>query len=152
MTMRLRNVDVDPSSDVSGWPFEAVLAALDRGGLTEWRRLAAAVRDDPWGPLARKIEQALDVSEPYGVAPLMRAVIGRARERAAESERREVARLVAAAIERSGLGRAAFASAIGTSPSRLSTYESGRVMPSAALLLRMSRLADRARDAASGRG
>lgn len=144
MTVKLRNVDVDPASAVSGWPFEAVLAALERGGLTEWRRLAAEVRDDPWGPVSRKIEQALDVAEPEGVTPLMREIISRARDSAVQSERRAVARQVTGAIERSGLGRAAFAAAIGTSPSRLSTYESGRVVPSAALLIRMNRVADRA--------
>jgi len=36
---------------------------------------------------------------------------------------------------------AAFAEAIGTSPSRLSTYANGRVAPSATLLLRMERVA-----------
>lgn len=42
----------------------------------------------------------------------------------------------------SGLSRAEFASRVGTSASRLSTYVSGRVTPSAALLLRMRRVAD----------
>lgn len=144
MTVNLRNVDVDPASPVSSWPFEAVLVALERGGLTEWRRLAAEVRDDPWGPVSRKIEQALQVAEPYGVSPLMREIISEARDSAARSERGEVAEQVTWAIQRSGLSRAAFASAIGTSPSRLSTYESGRVVPSAALLVRMNRVADRA--------
>jgi transcriptional regulator with XRE-family HTH domain len=46
-------------------------------------------------------------------------------------------------VKRSGLSRAAFASRIGTSASRLSTYSSGKVIPSATLLLRIRRLADR---------
>jgi transcriptional regulator with XRE-family HTH domain len=41
----------------------------------------------------------------------------------------------------SRLSRAEFASRIGTSPSRLSTYVTGKVTPSAALLVRMRRTA-----------
>ncbi|MGH3800441.1 MAG: helix-turn-helix domain-containing protein, partial [Pseudonocardiaceae bacterium] len=51
----------------------------------------------------------------------------------------EITRLQAA----SGMARAEFASAIGTSVSRLSTYLSGKVTPSAALLVRMRRVATR---------
>ncbi|MFM9125265.1 MAG: helix-turn-helix domain-containing protein [Actinomycetota bacterium] len=46
-----------------------------------------------------------------------------------------------AAIAASGMTAAAFADAIGTSPSRLSTYASGRVVPSAALRVRRERRA-----------
>jgi transcriptional regulator with XRE-family HTH domain len=53
--------------------------------------------------------------------------------------RAEVRRLV----DESGLTRADFASRIGTSASRLSTYVNGKVTPSAALLLRMKENAQR---------
>ena len=43
----------------------------------------------------------------------------------------------------SGMSRAEFVSAIGTSVSGLSTYLSGKVSPSAALLVRMRRVATR---------
>jgi transcriptional regulator with XRE-family HTH domain len=46
-------------------------------------------------------------------------------------------------ITRSGLSKAQFAARIGTSPSRLSTYLNGKVTPSAALMVRMRRLAGR---------
>ncbi len=144
MSLAFRNVDVDPASGVETWPFEAVLTALERGGLHYWRRLALAIADDPWGPLTRKVEQALAAAEPYGVTTLMTAVIDHARAAAQASERRAVAGLIAEAIGRSGLSRTDFATRIGTSASRLSTYESGKVVPSATLLLRMTRLADRA--------
>jgi len=52
---------------------------------------------------------------------------------------------VAALIDASGLDRSAFAKRIGTSASRLSTYASGKVTPSAAMLLRMQHLAERCR-------
>ena len=50
---------------------------------------------------------------------------------------------VRAAVDRSGLTNAQFAELVGTSASRLSTYLSGKVTPSAALLLRMERAASR---------
>ena len=43
-------------------------------------------------------------------------------------------------IARSGLSQAAFAERIGTSASRLSTYASGKVIPSATLVVRMRRV------------
>ena len=46
-----------------------------------------------------------------------------------------VARLVRQAVLRSGLSAKEFAAHVGTSPSRLSTYMTGKVVPSAALLL-----------------
>jgi transcriptional regulator with XRE-family HTH domain len=51
----------------------------------------------------------------------------------------EITRLLAD----SGMTRAEFASALGTSTSRLSTYLSGKVTPSAALLVRMGRVETR---------
>lgn len=55
-----------------------------------------------------------------------------------------MARRVREAVARSGLTKAAFARRIGTSPSRLSTYLAGTVTPSAALAVRMERMADHA--------
>ncbi len=147
MTLRFRHLDVGPDAPVEAWPTEGVLAALERGGLSDWRRLAMAVRADPWGPVARRLEDALAASRPYGAAPLMERVLAHARLDAEAAERAEVARRVRAHLDASGLGRAAFAEAIGTSASRLSTYLNGRVAPSSTLLVRMERVARRAADA-----
>lgn len=137
--LAFRNVDASPSDPVSEWPLEAIQTALERGGLSHWRRLAAAVHADPWGPAARLVEEVLRYSRPYGVAPLMEQLISRAREVAESSEREAVAAEVRQLIETSGMSRSEFASRIGTSTSRLSTYATGKVTPSAALLLRMRR-------------
>lgn len=136
-TLAFRNIDVSPADPVSGWPIEAIQTALERGGLSDWRRLATAVDDEPWGPVARRIEEVLAYSRPYGIAEAMERVIARARAKAERSERDQVAQEVNRLIAKSGLSRAEFASRIGTSASRLSTYATGRVMPSAALLVRM---------------
>lgn len=140
MTLKFRNLVTPPDAPVQEWPTEAVLTALERGSLRDWRRLLRVMDREPWGDTARKVEQALAVSRPYGVAGLMERAIHRARKRVSGQERAEVARQVRRHLDRSGLTRLEFAQRIGTSPSRLSTYLNGKVTPSAALLLRMSRV------------
>jgi DNA-binding transcriptional regulator YiaG len=141
VSLRFRNLDVTPAAPVESWPTEGVLAAVERGFLSDWRRIVAAVRRDPWGPVARRLEQALEVSEAYGTRPLLERALARARADAAAAERAEVARRVRALLDSSGLSRAAFAESIGTSAPRLSTYLSGKVAPSSTLLVRMERVA-----------
>ncbi len=65
------------------------------------------------------------------------AALQRARDTAETRERDEVALRVREAIARSGLTAAEFAKNIGTSASRLSTYASGQVVPSASMLVRV---------------
>jgi DNA-binding transcriptional regulator YiaG len=91
--------------------------------------------------VARRIEGVLEYSRPYGVAKTMELVIGIARSEAERGERQAVADEVNQLIKTSGLSRAKFASRIGTSPSRLSTYATGKVAPSAALIVRMRAVA-----------
>lgn len=143
MSLAFRNIDVSPEDPVELWPTEAVLTALERGGLGHWRRLTAAIVEDPWGPVARRVEEALEVSRPYGVGVVMNDVLAGARRRAERAERAAVAAEITRLQAVSGMARAEFASAIGTSVSRLSTYLSGKVTPSAALLIRMRRVATR---------
>lgn len=140
MALVFRNVDADPADPVETWPAEAVRTALERGGLSYWKRLRAAILDDPWGPVARRVEEAIAVDPPYGTGPLFADVISDARARAEADERDAVAAEVQDLLDRSGLSRAEFASRIGTSTSRLSTYLTAKVTPSAALLVRMRRV------------
>jgi predicted XRE-type DNA-binding protein len=140
-TLAFRNVESSPDDPVTEWPQEAIQAGLERGSLFHWRPLAKAIRDEPWGPVARRVEEVLGYSRPYGVAEAMEQVIARAREAAETAERQAVATEVEKLIETSGLTRAEFASSIGTSTSRLSTYVTGKVSPSASLLVRMRRVA-----------
>lgn len=141
--LKFRNLDASPDEPVESWPFEGVLAALERGTLPDWRRVARSIGADPWGPVARQVTEALSFSRPYGVAELMEAVIIQARLDAAVRERMEVAGQITALLDRSGVSRTVFAERIGTSASRLSTYLSGKVTPSASLLVRMRGAAER---------
>lgn len=72
----------------------------------------------------------------------MERVIEHARRDTEAAERLAVAAEIQRLIEESGLTRRAFASQIGTSTSRLSTYATAKVVPSAALLVRMRSVAE----------
>jgi DNA-binding transcriptional regulator YiaG len=135
-----RNVDVSPNDPVEEWPLEAIQTGLERGSLKHWRRLARAIRAQPWGPVARAVEEVLTYSRPYGIAKTVERLIERARRESEAAERTAVATEVLQMINQSGLSRREFASRIGTSASRLSTYATGKVVPSATLMLRMRRV------------
>ena len=46
--LSFRNITASPDDPVETWPFEGVLAAVERGTLPDWRRLARAIQADPW--------------------------------------------------------------------------------------------------------
>ena len=140
-TLKFRNIDASPDDPVETWPFEGILAAIERGALPDWHRLAAAMRADPWGPVAHQVLEAIHLSHPYGTTELLEGVVTHARKLATESERADVASEVQALVARSGMSKQNFAERIGTSRSRLSTYISGKVVPSATLMVRMRRVA-----------
>ena len=137
MDLEFRNVDADPSDDVRTWPYEALVAAIDRGLVPDWQPMFAEIRRSPWGPVVRRIERYLVYRDPDGVGVLFRLAIEHARENADRAARSEVARRITDAVAQSGLTKAEFATRVGTSASRLSTYLSGKVSPSAAMLVRI---------------
>jgi hypothetical protein len=140
MTVTFRNVDVEPGTEVSDLPYEALVTIIDRGLVPDWRPIFAEMRRSPWGRVARRVEHYLGYREPDSVSTLFRLALDRARADAETTERAEVAGRIRDAIVRSGLSAEAFARLIGTSASRLSTYANGRVVPSAAMLIRIERM------------
>ena len=148
MALAFRNIDASPADPVQTWPFEGVLTALERGGLNEWRRLAHAIEAEPWGQVSRYVEQAVAIAHPYGVSQVMTDIVAHARRDAEQSERAEVAATMRELIAASGRTQARFAADLGTSASRLSTYATGSVVPSATMLLRMRWVATSRRDTA----
>jgi hypothetical protein len=153
MVVGFRNVQASPDDDVRTWPYEALVEVVDRGLVADWQPVLAEIRHWPWGPVARRVERYLAYREPDGVGTLFGLAIDRARRDADRFDRECVAERVGDAVERSGLTRAEFAELVGTSPSRLSTYLSGKVTPSAAMLLRMERASDvTSRQAVGGGG
>lgn len=141
MTVSLRNVDVPLDADVTDWPYEALVTVLERGLVADWQPVFRALRTDPWGPVARRVEHYLTYTDEPGVRVLFGRALAAARAALERSERADVAARIRAAVASSGLSQAEFASRVGTSRSRLSTYASGRVTPSAAMLLRIERAA-----------
>ena len=139
MPVEFRNVDASPSDDVRTWPYEALVTAIDRGLVPDWQPVFAELRRSPWGRVARRIERYLSYRQPDGVSALFALAIERARAGADRADRAEVAARLREAVSRSGLTKAEFAELVGTSASRLSTYLSGKVTPSAAMLVRIER-------------
>lgn len=137
MSTAFRNVEGSPALPLEQWPYEALVAAIERGTIGDWLPLIRAIAQSPWGTVARRIEEYLGYAQPYGVGPLLSRAIARARANAEAHEREVVAARVRSLIDQSGLSTEQFARAIGTSRSRLSTYASGKVVPAATLLVRM---------------
>jgi hypothetical protein len=135
-TLHFRNINATPDDPVERWGVEGILAAIDRGSLPHWRRIAATVREDPWGPVAADLEQALTLAEDVGVAATLGRALAQARDDVDSAARAEVRRRLHALVDTSGLSAAQFAQRLGTSASRMSTYLSGKVVPSAALMVR----------------
>lgn len=139
MSLRFRNVDVP--TQVRTWPYEAIVTTIERGTIGDWAVLTREIARDPWGPVARQVEEHLEYAEEPGTVALFRRRIAAARASAEASEREQVAQRVRDLVLVSGMSAEEFARAIGTSRSRLSTYRSGKVTPSAALMVRMERVA-----------
>jgi DNA-binding transcriptional regulator YiaG len=148
VTLKFRNLEVDPSDPVEQWGPEGLLAAGDRGEVEDWARIYAAVDRDPYGDVAQTLlEDVAGTASTRGVAEIMVRHVHEARAQAHSRDKGEIARQVRALVAASGMSSADFARRIGTSASRLSTYANGRVTPNAALMLRMERVSNAARDA-----
>ncbi len=135
--LRFRNVDAQVSDDVGTWPYEALATTLDRGLVSDWQPLFTELRRDPWGPIARRIERLLHERDDDPVTMLFRLALDRARSDTEAHERHVVSGRIRHAVTRSGLTQAEFAERVGTSASRLSTYLSATVTPSATMLVRI---------------
>ncbi|MGO9381660.1 MAG: XRE family transcriptional regulator [Mycobacterium sp.] len=133
----------DPDQPVEFWPTAAIRAALQGGDIATWKRIAAALKRDPYGRTARQVEEVLDGTRPYGISKALWEVLERARAHLEANERAEVARHVRLLVDRSGLGQLEFASRIGVSSEDLAAYLDGSMSPSASLMIRIRRLSDR---------
>ncbi len=130
--------EVEPGPDIET-PEEFQRHFLE-DGLLEWRAQIARYAEDPWSPYARHLNDlaaraglpGLDVT----IGAFMEEMRGYTEARDRDLIGREIRRLVA----ESGQSQREFAARLGTSPSRLSSYCTGQVTPSAALLLRIRRL------------
>lgn len=139
--MRFRNLEFDSTAPMDKWPAEAIETVIDRGALSDWRRLVDAIRDQPWGPAARTADAVVSRGEHYGVDALIANAIQRAREDASLRGRAEYAAQIRSWRAQTGMTLRQFASAAGTSASRLSDYENAKVAPTTDVLGRLSHVA-----------
>ncbi len=139
--LRFRNVDAETTDAIETWPYEALLTVLNRGLVPDWQPLFEEIRRAPWGRVARRIERCLGYRDLDGVSKLFALAIERARKTVESADQSAVADRVRAAVKATGMTQAEFAAAVGTSASRLSTYINAQVTPSAAMLIRIERLA-----------
>ncbi|OOK68878.1 hypothetical protein BZL30_6783 [Mycobacterium kansasii] len=86
------------------WSTAAIRAALEGGDIATWKRIAAALKRDPYGRTARQVEEVLGGVRPYGISKALSEVLDRARIQLEANERAEVARHVKLLMDRSGLG------------------------------------------------
>lgn len=137
LPVEFRNVVGTRADPVTTWPFEGLVETIEQGLVTDWKPVIAEIKRAPWGVVARRVERWTAFDPQDATALLFTLVVAHARDDAEHAERDEVASRVRHAIARSGLTAADFAREIGTSASRLSTYATGRVTPSAAMLVRI---------------
>jgi Trp operon repressor len=136
-----RNINATPEDPVTQWGFEGLLTAIERGGMTLWRRIAAELRQQPYGSVARLLEEeVLDAVTHEGERELFRQILLRARRRWDDDARAEVVKRLRSMLVSSGLSQREFAAQLGTSASRFNTYLNGKVMPGADLLVRAEKL------------
>lgn len=141
MSVLFRNLDFDPDTPMDAWPAEAIETVIDRGTISDWRRLAKAIRRNPWGPAARTAEKVISWGEHYGVDMLISAVIRHAREEVGLRGRAEYAAQIRAWRTDTGMSLRRFAEEAGTSASRLSDYENAKVAPTTDVLARLRHVA-----------
>jgi hypothetical protein len=138
-----RRPEGDHDQPVEFWPTAAIRSALQSGDIDIWKRIAAALKRDPYGRTARQVEEILEGTRPYGISKALWEVLERARIHLEANERAEVARHVRLLIDRSGLNQDEFASRVGVAPEDLTAYLDGTTSPSASLMIRIRRLSDR---------
>lgn len=133
----IRNVTVDSTCPVSALHPEVVEIMMDRGSLSDWRLLVAEIEREPWGRIARIVENVASWGEHYGVDRLMGRVIARSREQVDSEARQRYAARIRSWRHDAGLTLRQLAELAGTSESRLSAYENAKVAPTTTVLGRL---------------
>ena len=141
----LVTADVDP--DAPGpelTTVEDVLSCADHGGITAWRSQVAIVAANPWAPYPAELHQLLVDGGRPSWPTSSRGVIKYYRTPSEQHDRQLVAREIRRLVAVSGLSQRQFAALCGTSAPRISTYVNGLVTPSAAMMVRFTRVSERA--------
>lgn len=141
MVVQFRNLTTTWHDPIDQWPYEAVVTTMERGLVSDWQPILRDLRARPFDRIARYVTHYAKDPDDKAAAAFFAEALRRARVAREESEREEVIRRIRRAIDATELSQADFAKLIGTSASRLSTYLSGGVTPSASMLVRIENLA-----------
>lgn len=114
----LRHLDYGPGHAVTDMGAAGVQAILDSQDVDGWQPLLRAVRDNPWGPVADRIEQVIDHLDSYGTAAAMRAWLSRCR-----AALEQPARPLSAHRVQAGLSQAQVAEYMGVSQAQVARLE-----------------------------
>lgn len=128
---------------VAYWSTDAIRASLESGHLSDWQAIVHALKRDPYGRTARQVEEVLRSGEMYGISTALAEVLSRARLQLEVTERTEVAAEVGKLLESSGLRQGEFASRIGVPNDKLNDFLTAADSPTATLMFRMRRIAER---------
>jgi DNA-binding transcriptional regulator YiaG len=120
---------------------------VDHGNVDLWRRQLSAVAAGPWGPHGERLLKFADEADLPAVKLSVDQAIRHYKKTSEKAEKDAVAREIHELIRGSGVTQRNFARYVGTSASRLSTYATGVVTPSAAMMLRIRRTAQALGDA-----
>ena len=132
---------------IDQWPYEAVVTTMERGLVSDWQPILRELRARPFGRIARYVTHYAKNPDDKAAAAFFAEALRRARVSQEEREREEVIRRIRRAIDATEVSQADFATLIGTSAPRLSTYLSGQVTPSAGMLVRIENVAREASQA-----
>jgi len=114
---------------------------IRHGTVRTWRATLAPLAEHPWSPYGERLAELADDAGLPVVGQSLRECRTVYQLRRQDEEKIAVSREVCRLVALSGVRQSEFAAYVGTSSSRMSTYASGKVTPSAALLLRMRRAA-----------
>ena len=120
---------------------DELLDLIRHGNARRWRAALLPLIESPWGPYGEHVVKLSKDARLDVIAEILEECRKVYRHRQEQRERDAIAREIRRLVAISGLTQRQFAARIGTSPSRLSTYVNGRVIPSAAMLLRIRRVA-----------
>lgn len=77
-----RNIRATPDDSVEDWGFEGLLAAIERGGMKLWDRIADELSRRPYGTVARLLaDEVIDAVAHDGERELFRQILLQARRR-----------------------------------------------------------------------
>jgi hypothetical protein len=128
---------------VERWPTAEIGVAMRTGDRVACRRILETISRDPYGRIARQVEQLLSSADAPASSAIFKDVLAGARHDLDRQERADVMRMVHGLLTRSALSTAEFATRIGVSGSELEAFLTGVTCPSATMVLRMRRLTDR---------